>query len=60
MLFNGKDLCGWDVPANTEWVVAGDIVTITPSKERQTKRVCIFSKKQLAIFNCTILGLIAI
>lgn len=46
VLFNGKNMSEWNIPENTEWVVSGEVVTITPSKERQEKPVWIFSKKQ--------------
>lgn len=46
VLFKGKDMSEWEIPENTEWMVEDGIVTIKPSKERQTKPVWIFSKKQ--------------
>lgn len=46
VLFNGRDMSEWDIPAGTEWVVKDGIVTIKPSKAQQLKPVVINSKKQ--------------
>lgn len=45
VLFDGKDLSAWDMPADTEWIVENDIATILPKKERHAKPVWIFSKQ---------------
>ena len=44
ILFGGKDMSAWDIPANTQWIVEDGVVTIVPSRERQEKPVWIFSK----------------
>jgi hypothetical protein len=45
VLFDGKDMSKFDIPAGTTWNVKDGVVTIQPSQKQQEKPVVIYTKQ---------------
>jgi hypothetical protein len=44
VLFDGKDMSTFDIPASTAWNVKDGVVTIQPSQKQQEKPIVIYTR----------------